>query len=218
MAKKKGQVKKTPSLKKAKKLSSQKAHPKKKANAAPTKMAKATPRKNVLAAPAKKVKGVPKTQPKKKATTGKAPKTLPIKKDAPLTNAPRNAEAVLKMPEGGPVVAEKPVTYPNLRRRVGELLNTLNHDRLQRLHFKMTDPGAERKINTDEEADGARAKFPPLDRPALIQQLTTMAVDEFHLADDPDLAERIKDENSLRRFLTSKMLRARSGAASVQND
>lgn len=212
MAKKKGKLKKTPSVKKAKKVSARKAEPKKKAKAVPTGKAKATPKKKPQVIPAKKVKTtpkkkakavstskakvVPKTQLRKKAAARKAPKKLPTKK--PPTNAPQDFELVAKMPGGGPVVAEKPVTYPNLRRRVGELLDKLNDSALQWLHFEITE-GATTTAQQAEEA-----AFPPLDRPALIQDLTTIAVDEFQLADDPDLAERIKDENSIRLFLSSK--------------
>ena len=90
-----------------------------------------------------------------------------------------------------------------LRQRVADLLNKLNDGALQWLHFEMTDPDAEGEITTDEEADEARENFPPLNRPALVQELTAIAVDEFQLADEPDLAETLRDENSIRGFLTS---------------
>ena len=189
MAKKKGKLKKTPLVKKAKKASARKAHPKKKA--------KATPKKKAKALAAKKVKCAPKAQAQKKAPAGKPPKkAVPTKKKATLTKA----EVVAKMPEGETVVAEKPVTYPNLRRRVGELLDKLDSGTLQWLHFEMTHPDAAGKIKQAEEAT---KNFSPLDRPALIQDLTTLAVDEFHLADDPDLAGWLKDENSIYAFLIS---------------
>lgn len=90
-----------------------------------------------------------------------------------------------------------------LRQRVADLLNKLDDRTLQWLHFEMTDPDAEGEITADEEAEEARDNFPPLNRPALVQELTTMAVDEFQLADDPDLAETLRDEDSIRGFLTS---------------
>ncbi len=159
---------------------------------------KAQPRKEAKAVPAKKVKGTPKkAPPKKKAIADKA------SKKAPRTKAPQNPEVVAQMPESRPVVAEKPATYPNLRRRVGELLDKLSDGELQWLHFEMTDPDAEGRIETHKQAEEARENFPPLNRLVLVQELTAIAVDEFHLADDPDLAERIKDKNSIRRFLTS---------------
>jgi hypothetical protein len=96
--------------------------------------------------------------------------------------------------------AEKPASYPNLRRRVGELLDKLNDSALQWLHFEIT----EGEITTDKEQGEARETFPPLDRPALIQDLTTIAVDVFQLADDPDLAETLRDENSIRFFLAAR--------------
>lgn len=221
MAKKKVHPKKTPSVKKAKEVSTRKAKPKKKAKAVPTskakgtekkpqpkkrpkavpaKKAKATPKKKAKALPASKAKVVPKkAQPKKKATAGKAPTKLPAKKKAPPTKAPHNYELVAAMPEGGPVVAEKPVSYPNLRRRVGELLDKVNDGALHWLHFKLTG-GA---ITTAQQPEEGRDNFPPLSRPALIQDLTTIAVDEFQLADAPDLAETLRDENSIWMFLTS---------------
>jgi len=97
--------------------------------------------------------------------------------------------------------ANEPASYPNLRRRVAELLNKLNDDELQWLHFEITDPDVEGEIETAEEAEEVRDNFPPLNRAALVQELTTIAMDEFHLADDSDLAERLRDENSIYRFL-----------------
>ncbi len=221
MAKKKVPLKKTPSPKKAKKVSARKAQPKKKAKAVPTSKAKgtkkkpqpkkrpkavparkatATPKKKAKALPANKAKVAPKkAKTKKKATGRTAPKKLPAKKKAPPTKAPQNYELVATMPGGGPVVVEKPVSYPNLRRRVGELLDKVNDSALHWLHFKLTG-GA---ITTAQQAEEARNNFSPLDRPALIQDLTTIAVDEFQLADDPDLAETLRDENSIWMFLTS---------------
>jgi len=295
MAKKKVQPKK------AKKASARKAVPKKKTKAVPTGKATATLKKKAKVLPAKKVKGVPKAQPKKKATTGKAPKkATPTKKKAAPTKAANNAEGVAKIKadmlaafaeidrvgllrkemlaltvpqlcaywqqyyglqpaakslasergidylihehveelieagtdedlteeddalnldieealervesiKGGEASkpttqpdAKEPATQPDLRQRVADLLNKLNDDALQWLHFEMTDPDAEGEITTDEEAEEAMENFPPLDRPALVQELTTIAVDEFHLADDPDLAKWLTDENSIRMFL-----------------
>ena len=184
MAKKKGKLKKAKNV----------AHPKKKAKAVLKGKAKATPKRKVKALPAKKVKGSPKkAQAKKKAPARKAPKkVVPTKKKAP----PTKAKVVAKMPEGEPVVAE---TYPNLRRRVGELLDKLDNGTLPWLHFEMTNPDAKGEIETAKAAKN----FSPLDRPALIQDLTTIAVDEFHLAHDPDLARWLTDENSTYAFLTS---------------
>jgi outer membrane biosynthesis protein TonB len=219
MAKKKVQLKKTPSPNKAKKVSARKAEPKIKAKAVPASKAKATkkkpqpkkrpkavparkatatPKKKAKALPANKAKVAPKkAKTKKKATGRTAPKKLPAKKK--VTKAPQNYELVATMPGSGPVVAEKPVSYPNLRRRVGELLDKVNDSALHWLHFKLTG-GA---ITTAQQAEEARNNFSPLDRPALIQDLTTIAVDEFQLADDPDLAETLRDENSIWMFLTS---------------
>jgi len=95
--------------------------------------------------------------------------------------------------------AKEPASYPNLRRRVAELLNKLNDDQLQRLHFEIT----EGEITTHEKQEEARSNSPCLNRPALVRELATIAVDEFHLADDSDLPERLRDENSIREFLTS---------------
>ena len=283
MAKRKVQLKKTPSVKKAKQSSARKAEPKKKAKAAPKGKAKATPKKKAQVVPAKKVKGVPKTQPRQKATANKASKkAVSTKKKATPTKAPQNAKVAAKrkadlsaasagrlrkelralphsqlctywqqiygvqlgamgeetihlaidghiqhLQEAGrdedieeavnrverikheaskPATkpdAETPSSHPDLRQRVAALLNKLNDDSLQWLHFEMTDPDAEGEIETDEEADEARANFPPLNRPALVQELTTIAVDDFRLADDSDLAETLRDESSIRLFLIS---------------
>ena len=99
--------------------------------------------------------------------------------------------------------ASKPASHPELRQRVAELLNKLDDRALQWLHFEMTDPDAESKIETDEQAEEAMANFPPLDRPALVQTLTSIAVDDFQLADNPDQAKRLVDEFSIWMFLTS---------------
>jgi hypothetical protein len=99
--------------------------------------------------------------------------------------------------------AEKPLSHPDLRQSVAELLNKLNDDTLQWLHFEITDPDAEGEIETDEEAEEAMATFPPLNRPALVQELTTIAVDDLQLADQSDLGKWLKDEQSIRMFLIS---------------
>jgi hypothetical protein len=206
MAKKKVQLKKIPSVKKAIKASARKAEPKKKVKAVPANKLKRTEKKpqpkkkTVRTLPANKAKKTqPRMRPMGTLAAGKASKKLPTKQ--PPTYAPNTAELVATMPDGGPIVAKEPATYPNLRRRVGELLNKLNDSALQWLHFEITDPDAEGEIETDEEAEEARDNFPPLNRPALVQELTTIAVDDFHLADDSDLAERLRDENSIGKFL-----------------
>ncbi len=161
-------AKKIVHLKKAKKVAARKAAPKKKVKAVATSKAKDTPKKKVRAVPAnKKVKGTPTPQAKKKAAARKAPKKLPTKKKASPGNAANNAEAVAQVPEGGPVAANERASNPDLRQRVAALLNKLDDDTLQWLHFEMTDPDAEGAIETDEEAEEATANFPPLNRPAL---------------------------------------------------
>ena len=202
MAKKKVQLKKTPSVKKAKKVPARKAQVKKKVKAVPAKIVKVTLRK---AQPKKKVKVVlKKAQPKEKATADKVPKKLATKKKAPPTNALQTPQIIAKMPEGRPVVAENPVTYPNLRRRVGELLDKLDDGTLQWLHYEMTNPDSKGEIETAKQAEEANKKYSPLNRPALVQELTSITVDDFQLADESEPARWLTDENSIYAFLIMK--------------
>ncbi len=101
-------------------------------------------------------------------------------------------------------MAETPVTYPNLRRRVGELLDKLDDGTLQWLHFDMTNPDAKGESETAKQAEEATKNSSPLNRPALVQTLTSIAVDDFRLADESDLARWLTDENSIYAFLIMK--------------
>jgi len=88
---------------------------------------------------------------------------------------------------------------------VGELLNKLDDGTLQWLHFEITDSDAEGEIETAKRAEEATKNFSPLNRPALVQTLTSIAVDDFQLADESDLARWLTDENSIYAFLIMKM-------------
>ena len=98
---------------------------------------------------------------------------------------------------------EEARTHPDLRQRVAELLDKLDNSTLQWLHFEMTNPDAEGKIETANQAEEASKNVPPLSRPALVQILTSIAVNDFQLAVESDLARWLKDENSIYAFLTS---------------
>ena len=100
-------------------------------------------------------------------------------------------------------MAKKPASYPNLRQRVAELLNMLDDGTLQWLHYEMTNPEAEGEIETAKQAEEATKKYSPSNRPVLVQELTSIAVDDFQLADESDLARWLTDENSIYAFLTS---------------
>jgi hypothetical protein len=100
-------------------------------------------------------------------------------------------------------MAKKPASYPDLRQRVGELLDKLDDGTLQWLHFEMTNPDAQGEIETPKQAEEATNKYSPSNRPALVQELTSIAVDAFQLADESDLARWLTDENSIYAFLTS---------------
>ena len=101
-------------------------------------------------------------------------------------------------------MAKKPASYPNLQQRVAELLNMLDDGTLQWLHYEITSPDAEGEIETAKQAEEANKKYSPLNRPALIQTLNLIAVDDFQLADEPDLAKWLTDENSIYAFLIMK--------------
>lgn len=174
MAKKKVSAKKTPLAKQAKQASTRKAQPKKKA-------------KTVTSI---KVKGTAKKPPQeartaKTVTAAKAPEKRSVKKKGTPTKE-----------------ATKPAAPLDLRQRVSKLLNKLPDSALQWLHFEMTDPDAEAEITSDEQQQEAIENFPPFNRPALILELTSIAVDDLKLANSSDLAETLEDEDSLRVFLT----------------
>jgi len=100
-------------------------------------------------------------------------------------------------------MANEPASDPNLRQRVAELLNKLDDGTLQWLHFEMTKPDAEEEIETAKQAEEATKKYSPSNRPALVQELTSIAVDDLQLADESDLARWLTDENSIYAFLTA---------------
>ena len=89
----------------------------------------------------------------------------------------------------------------DLRQRVTELLDKLDDSTLQWLHYEMTIADGEGQAAA--QAEDATEKVSPLKRPALLQTLTSIAVDDLQLADESDLARWLKDENSIYAFLTS---------------
>ena len=101
-------------------------------------------------------------------------------------------------------MAKKPASYPNLQQRVAELLNMLDDGTLQWLHYEMTSPNAEGEIETAKQAEEANKKYSPSNRPALVQELTSITVDDFQLADESDPARWLTDENSIYAFLIMK--------------
>ena len=98
---------------------------------------------------------------------------------------------------------EEATKQPDLRQRVAELLNRLDDSTLQWLHYEMTNPDAKGEVETAKQAEEATKDFSPWNRPALVQTLTSIAVDDFQLADESDVARWLTDENSIYAFLTA---------------